>query len=227
VPNLGRMTNQLEEIPYFPAVAPSACADPATARGLIGPVLAALAEVVEVPESAREAPTPCRSYTVGALRDHVLGWLQFFAAALTDPDRATTRLDPDAYRADEEKRPLGEVVRTSLALIESALDAGVLERQVVLSQSRMDGPAVLGMALGEYVVHGWDLATATGRVWAPAALACEVSLEFFAAMVAPEYRSQDGEGGFFGPEVPVPDDAPALARLLGVAGRDPDWSPSS
>jgi hypothetical protein len=32
-----------------------------------------------------------------------------------------------------------------------------------------------------------------------------------------------GSPGLFGPPVPVPDDAPLLARLLGLTGRDPAW----
>jgi hypothetical protein len=43
-------------------------------------------------------------------------------------------------------------------------------------------------------------------------------------MITPEYRSEDGAGGYFGPEVAVPDGAPALHRLLGFAGRDPSWT---
>ena len=103
---------------------------------------------------------------------------------------------------------------------------GVLSGDVVLSQSRMDGPAALGMVLGEYVVHGWDLARAVGRPWSPPeAAATATAREFFAAMSSREYRGADG--GFFDDEVPVPADAPALERLLGFAGRDPGWTPTA
>lgn len=217
------MTNSTEEIPYFPAPSLPACSDPASAAALVGPVLEALADVVDVPTGRLAAATPCASYTVGELRDHVLGWLQFFAAALADPDRLSERPDPDPYRAADDDRAPSAVVRESAARLASALEAGVLGRRVVMSQALMDGPAVVGMALGEYLVHGWDLSVATGRPWTPAAEACEVAREFFAGTVAPEYRSADGGGGFFGPEVPVPDGAPALDRLLGFAGRDPGW----
>ncbi len=218
------MTNQIDEIPFFPAVAPAACTE-VTRHGRSWPRYStALADVVET-SAPLEAPTPCRSYSVGDLRDHVLGWLQFFAVALADPDRTGPRLEPEAYRAAQESRPLPDVVRDSAARIRTALDGGVLQRRVVMSQSQMDGAAVVAMALGEYVVHGWDLATATGRPWQPSSQACEASLQFFAGTVAPEYRSADGAEGMFGPEVEISPDAPSLQRLLGFAGRDPHWAP--
>jgi uncharacterized protein (TIGR03086 family) len=216
-----------QEIPYFPAPSLPALSQTDTALALIEPVLTALAEVVELPENFLARPTPCAEYTVGQLRDHVLAWLQFFAAAFADPDAATTRPDPGCYRvADDEAARAGgcgKVVLDSAATLHRALSAGVLQRQVVLSQSRMDAPAALGMVLGEYLVHGWDLARALDRPWTPSAQACAVAREFFAGTIGPEYRG--GDGGFFAAEVAVPDDAPELDRLIGFAGRDPRWTP--
>lgn len=219
------MTNATDEIPYFPAIAPAVFTDGAATAALFRPVLADLAEAVEVPDAALPAPTPCASFTVAGLRDHVLGWLQHFAVALSDPDRTSPRSDADAYRATDDERAPAEVVRESAAHLEAALVGDVLGRQVVMSTSRMDGSAVAAMALGEYLIHGWDLSVASGRHWAPSDAACDAAREFFEGMIAPEYRSEDGGGGFFAPEVPVPDDAPALHRLLGFAGRNPAWTP--
>jgi uncharacterized protein (TIGR03086 family) len=220
------MTTTADEPPYFPASAPAECADAGTAASYLEPVLGQLAEVVAraTPEALGD-PTPCRRYDVATLRDHVLGWLQFFAAAFADPARKAERPDPDAYRAADDDRDLPDVVRRSAGTLLDAVRGGALDGQVVLAQSRMDGPAAFGMVLGEYLVHGWDLAVAVGAPWTPPERACETPLEFFQAMIVPEYRGEDG--GFFGEEVPVPSGAPALDRLLGFAGRRPDWTRSS
>jgi uncharacterized protein (TIGR03086 family) len=220
------MTATEDEVPYFPAQAPAAFADAGTAASYLEPVLDQLADVVgrTTPETLGD-PTPCRRYDVAVLRDHILGWLQFFAAAFADPARQGERPDPDSYHAKDDARDLADVVRESAATLLGALRGGVLDGQIVVSQSRMDGPGAYGMVLGEYLVHGWDLAVAVGAPWTPPERACEDALEFFRGMVVPEYRGE--EGGFFGDEVPVPADAPALDRLLGFAGRRPDWAKSS
>ena len=220
------MTTTADEPPYFPASAPAEFADAGTAASYLEPVLEQLAEVMTrtTPDRLGD-PTPCRKYDVATLRDHVLGWVQFFAAAFADPTRTTQRPDPDAYRAADDSRDLGDVVRRSARTLLDAVRGGVLDGQVVLLQSRMDGPAAFGMVLGEYLVHGWDLAVAVGAPWTPPEQACETALEFFRGVVVPEYRGE--EGGFFGEEVPVASDAPALDRLLGFAGRRPDWTKKS
>ncbi len=221
------MTTTAAEPPYFPATAPPALsAGPDAVLELLEPVLDQLADVMaRTTPDTLSGPTPCRDFDVSTLRDHVLGWLQFFAAAFADPDRTGTRPEPEGYRAADDDRDLAVVVRGCAMTIADAVRGGVLDRQVVLSQSRMDGPAATGMLLGEYLVHGWDLAVSVGAPWTPPERSCEAALEFFRGMVLPEYRG--GDGGFFDAEVPVPADAPALDRLLGFAGRRADWSRSS
>ena len=218
------MTTAPSHLPYFPATAPAVfTGPPAGAMELLEPVLADLAVVVRRPSAAEaRLPTPCDRFDVTALRDHVLGWVQFFAAALADPRCERPRPDPDAYRAGQDDRDPADVVRVAAASIAAAVRDGAGGGEVVLASSRMDGGAVLAMILGEYLLHGWDLARALDLPWSPAPDACEAALDFFRAMIAPEYRG--GDAGSFGPEVPVAAGAGAFERLLGFAGRDLRWS---
>ena len=91
-----------------------------------------------------------------------------------------------------------------------------------MSQARMAGDGVLAMALGEYMIHAWDLAMSTGRPYFAPEAAVPPAHEFLRSMVAPEHRGP--ESGFFDVEVEVPADASPLDTLLGFAGRDPRWT---
>lgn len=216
------MSNEPDELPIFAASAPAVFRDPAAVAGLFTDVLGRLASVVDVDDDQLRLPTPCASFTVGELRAHVLGWLGFFAAALEDPTVASPRPDPAAFTL-EHGTTASSAVQNALAGIRRAIAADVAGQMVTMSSSRMAGDAVLAMALGEYIVHAWDLAVATGQSYAAPPDAVEPALEFLEGMVVPQYRGADS--GFFDAEVPVPADAPALDRLLGFAGRDPQWSP--
>jgi uncharacterized protein (TIGR03086 family) len=216
------------DAPFFPAPVLAPLADPGTARELLAATLRDLAGVVDAPGRRPDAATPCTRYTLDELRDHVLGWLQFFTAAFADPAAAADRPDPERFRAaaDPSAAAAGgcrRIVEEAAATFDRALAGGVLAGRVRLSQSFMDGPAALGMVLGEYLVHGWDLATAQGLPWDPTPRACAVARDFFEGTIAPQYRG--GDGGFFDAEVAVPADASDRDRLLGFAGRDPQWTP--
>ncbi|MFI6504134.1 TIGR03086 family metal-binding protein [Nonomuraea typhae] len=84
----------------------------------------------------------------------------------------------------------------------------------------MPMPMVAHLYLADLVVHGWDLARATGQAYEPMPEAVVESLAFTEQMV-----DMGRELGAFGPPVEVPDDAPAFDRLLGLIGRDPAWKP--
>ena len=214
------MSNASNELPIFPASAPAVFCDPDATPGLFADVLERLAAVVDIDDDQLDLPTPCAEYTVRDLRHHVLGWLGFFAGALADPPAATARPDPEAFVLAEDTAA-SEVVLGALAKIQRAIAEDAASQLVVMSGSRMAGDAVLGMALGEYIVHAWDLATATGQPYSASESAVVPAHRFLEGMVAPEYRGPDS--GFFDNEVTVPDDASPLDKLLGFAGRDPQW----
>jgi uncharacterized protein (TIGR03086 family) len=79
------------------------------------------------------------------------------------------------------------------------------------------------IALDELVVHGWDVAQATGQPFD-----CEaVTLGQVEATVQQVRGGSDGDiPGLFGPVVEVADGAAALGRVLGLTGRNPGWSPA-
>jgi uncharacterized protein (TIGR03086 family) len=76
--------------------------------------------------------------------------------------------------------------------------------------------------IAELAVHGWDLAQATGQQPGLDAALARHALSWSRQMLRPEFR---GPGRAFGPEVPVPPDAPIYRRLAAWFGRDPGWTP--
>ena len=164
-------------------------------------------------------PTPCTEFDVGQLREHVVSWLDTFAAGFADPDGRAPRGSLDGYQMPAD--PAG-AVRAASGTLTGALRDGAAGRPLRLGDSAMPGEMALGLILWEFQVHGWDLARATGQPWSPPAAATEESLAFVPGMLTGDHQ---GEGKPFGLPVPVPESAPAFGRLLGLSGRDPAWQP--
>jgi uncharacterized protein (TIGR03086 family) len=81
---------------------------------------------------------------------------------------------------------------------------------------------VTGMSAGdEIVVHGWDLAVATGQAFTVEPDLLDAVLEFVRQLVA---QSPEGTPGLFGPPVHAPDTAAPLPQLIALTGRDPGWA---
>jgi uncharacterized protein (TIGR03086 family) len=191
-----------------------------TTAGLLQAVFDDLARVVEAVKPGQlHHPTPCTDWDIAQLRDHMVGWLSTFAAGFADPDGQAPRASLDGYEPPTD--PAAEV-RAAARTLTGAIRAGAATRPLRLGPSAMPGEMALNMILWEYLMHGWDLARATGQDWRPSARAAEESLSFAPAMLTEDYQ---GDGKPFGKPVPVPANAPPLDRLLGLSGRDPGWRP--
>ena len=167
--------------------------------------------VGNVAPDALAGPTPCPDYDVRALLDHIVGWVRYFAATANgrEPDG-----DPSAFTTDEHA---AEFRAAAEDLVRGWREHGT-DRTVRFATAEMPGDKVLAMTLMEYVTHGCDLAIATGQEVPFSDEELERTLEHAKANLPDEFR---GEGKMFAHAVPVPDDAPAVARLLGFMGRQP------
>ncbi|MFF2731346.1 TIGR03086 family metal-binding protein [Streptomyces sp. NPDC058008] len=190
------------------------------------PVLDDLARVIAATTPRQDpAPTPCAGLDVVSLRRHLRGGIGYFTVVLADPD-GDERPDPRAWTGPDDADALVEAITELSAVVRAALADGVETAAVRVPAlgGTFPGGQVLSMLVAETVVHGWDIARATGQAWRPDPAASERAYALLADRVRPEYRG--GPGMPFAPEVPVRPDAPALDRLLGFAGRSPSWTPA-
>ncbi|WP_433615247.1 TIGR03086 family metal-binding protein [Dactylosporangium sp. CA-139114] len=156
------------------------------------------------PESL-DRPTPCGEWDVRALRAHLLEWGPPLEGAARKEAVPPGNGDGDVR---------AQVERLAAAWGEPAAWTG----GTVMATAELPADLVGGMVLGEFVLHGWDLARALG---VPIAFGDDV-LEAVYAEVA-RSAEQGRAMGVYGPEVPVAGDAPWFARVLGLSGRDPNW----
>jgi uncharacterized protein (TIGR03086 family) len=188
---------------------------------LIARAAAPLVEIIpNIKPDQLTAPTPCAEYDVGRLVNHLLFWgpsLEGAARKESLPPPAEAEADVDLTAGDWAAALEAHLERTAAAWSEPGAWDG---------STRMGGPTELpasmigGMVVGELVVHGWDLARATGQhpAWD------DDLLRYLHEEVAAS-AEQGREMGIYGPEVAVPASSPTLDRVLGLTGRNPAWTP--
>jgi uncharacterized protein (TIGR03086 family) len=181
---------------------------------------AAASETARVVAGVRDAqlcdPTPCEATSVAGLLDHLVGLtLAFRLSAEKRPLPGGASRSADDLAPDWRTRLPGRLEALTAAWRSPAAWEGTAAAGGV----ELPAPVMAVVALNEVLVHGWDLAAATGQQYAADPAATEVCLRQAEQLgTAPEARE-----GLYGPVVPVAHDAPAFDRLLGLTGRDPAW----
>ena len=191
----------------------------------LGPAAERMAQLLAGVEDDRlTATTPCPAYSLGDLIDHVGGLALAFTAAATKttigdatqqgPSGDASRLGDDwRTRIPNDLETLAEVWRDDTAWTGMTQAGGI----------DLPGEIAGLVALDELVVHGWDVAVASGQPYEPSDEELRAVLGF-----VEQFDSGDGEdNGLFGPFVDVPAEAPLLHRVLGRTGRDPQWRPAA
>jgi uncharacterized protein (TIGR03086 family) len=149
-------------------------------------------------------PSPCAEYTVGEVGEHVIRSMVLLASVAGDAvDMSAAGLLDERVGVTAEaalgawrRRGLGG----SVAVGRSTLPAGLAAEIIPM----------------ELLVHGWDMARATGsQIEVPAEVASHV-LDCARSLVTPDKR-----GRSFAAEVPAGPSATALERLIAFTGRQP------
>jgi uncharacterized protein (TIGR03086 family) len=160
------------------------------------------ASIVEGAADRLDTPTPCEGWDVRTLLSHVIQTQQFFVGRARGEEPPISPDPPDLVGDD----PVGAFARARSDTLQTFGEDGVIERT---------GPS-LGIAFSDMLLHGWDLATATGQdATMPDGLA-QAAYDMIYGRFTEEQRA-----GVFAPEVPVGADASPQDRLLAYTGRDP------
>ncbi len=181
--------------------------------------LAAVQQLVDnVPDDQWTAPTPCTEWNVRELVQHMTGGNAIFATVVTR-ERPSGPITPEERAIDRLGDDPAEGFRAAGRKLHDALCAsGALEEEFDTPMVGMQpGAMIVHMRINELLVHGWDLARATGQ---PADLPEDLS-EQALMMWRKRLEGRPREATPFAAERAVPDGAPASDRLAAFLGRQP------
>ncbi|MGH9277453.1 MAG: TIGR03086 family metal-binding protein [Acidimicrobiales bacterium] len=171
--------------------------------------LAALIEATS--KDQFDGPTPCPAWSVRDLLAHIVaGNLKYTEIA---HGRDWSRGAPEVDLGDD---PAGMYRQTHETMLRAWSQPGVLERETPLPVGRGPAAAALHLHVGEALVHGWDLASATGQAPVFNEDVVEACLAQFRGWLPP----QRPPGSPFSDATAVGDGATPIDRLAAYLGRD-------
>ena len=173
----------------------------------IMPLLVAVVGRIEPGQLAD--PTPCANFTVAGVLDHMIGGANAFAPRFGASPRRPSHQPSRRGTSSSASAMQWPTCSTPFAA------PGAQDRIIAAPIGEVPGAVFARFVAFDGLVHGWDLATATGQTYAPAeSLVAEVDA-FARQALTPEIR----DGDTFATEADAPDDADPLERLVAFSGR--------
>jgi uncharacterized protein (TIGR03086 family) len=159
-----------------------------------------------------ELPTPCESWDVRALLNHLLDVLEMFEGVARGGSLRPPHNPPDLIGDDT----TADFSRASGRLLAAFRAPGVMDKTAPWLGGQVPMEQMVRTVFGDVLIHGWDLATATGQ---DATMPSELA----------EAAWEQGEGGIpdmvrgsiFANAVEVPERASAQDKLIAYTGRTP------
>jgi uncharacterized protein (TIGR03086 family) len=150
-----------------------------------------------------DAPTPCDDWNMRDLLNHMLETQRYFISAARGEAASPPGANPPDLLTDD---PAADFARARSEVLDAFGPREVRDKT---------GPA-LGIAFSDQLLHGWDVARATGQDERMPDGMPQAAYNMIYGRFTDEQRK-----GVFKPEVPLDPDATPQQRLLAYTGRPP------
>jgi uncharacterized protein (TIGR03086 family) len=181
--------------------------EPMGPRDQLAEILPLVCELVAALDDTQlGSPTPCDGFTVQGVLEHMVGGARQFAAAFLGEPPPDAGPDADVRAA----------FPGAMAALQSAINSpAALERTIAAPFGEVPGETFARFVAMDGLVHGWDLAMATGQSYAPSPGVIGAVDAFTRVALTDALR----DGDTFADAVEPPAGASALERLVAFTGR--------
>lgn len=179
--------------------------DPISQLEQLGPHIGGV--VVGIRPDQLDAATPCDEFTVRGVLEHMISGATAFAAAF----RGETPAEPDLSDPLGTFGTFGEALGDLVAAISAP---GALDQTVAAPFGEVPGDTFARFVVLDGMVHGWDMAVATGQSYDPPEELVAV-VDAFAHQAIDPLR----DGQTFAAAVEPASDASPVERLANYTGR--------
>jgi uncharacterized protein (TIGR03086 family) len=173
-----------------------------------------------VPEGTLDAPTPCHDWDLRTLLNHTILWTSYSAERRAHGESVAEDLMTKDFTAEPGFRD--DYARQIDRAVKAWANPQAWEGEIGVMGDATPAADVGAMLIMEMVLHGWDVAKATGQEYACDGAVAAAVLDTVEQQ-AELFRKYQG----FADAIEVPQDATAFDRALRLAGRDPNWKPGS
>jgi uncharacterized protein (TIGR03086 family) len=167
--------------------------------------------VAGIPATRWNDPTPCPGWDVRTLTNHLVGGLRIFTAQLTGTEPGGEH--EDDWLGDH---PVAAYTDAAGAVLAAWRTPGAMDRTLHISLGAVPAPLGAVIELTEVVVHGLDLAVATGQTDRVHDAQAAALHELMLGMGFDAFRVP----GVFGAAAEVAATAPPHRQLLAFLGRE-------
>jgi uncharacterized protein (TIGR03086 family) len=178
--------------------------DPLTQLNELAPLLGGV--VTNIKPAQLDNPTPCTDFSVRGVLEHMITGATNFAAAYRGEPAAAPDLDDVLAGFGPALENLGAAVSAP----------GAFDATVAAPFGELPGETFARFIVLDGLVHGWDLATATGQEYEPSA-ELVAAVEAFARQAIDPLR----DGQTFADAVEAGEGCSPIERLAAYTGRRP------